>query len=89
VHLVAARFAGLLRCLVLPLAVVHELADRRAGGRSDLDEIEIGFLGETEGVTDGDDADLLTVGTDETDLGDTDPVVDAGFDADGASLCGC
>src|SRR5437764_1178155 len=33
VHLVAARFTGLLRGLVLELAVVHELADRWPGGR--------------------------------------------------------
>ncbi|MDT7548617.1 MAG: hypothetical protein QOE84_1011, partial [Actinomycetota bacterium] len=34
---------------------------------------------------DGDDADLLAVRTDQPYLGDTDPVVDAGFSADGAS----
>jgi hypothetical protein len=43
-------------------------------------------LGQAQCIADGDDADLLTVGTDETYFGDTDPVVDAGFDADGASL---
>ena len=85
VHLVAARFTGLLRGLVLELAVVHELADRRPGGRRDLDKIEIGLLGQPERIADGDDADLLTVRTDEPHFGDADPVVDAGFDADGAS----
>jgi len=34
---------------------------------------------------DGDDADLLAVGTDEPNLRNTDPVVDAGLDADGTS----
>ena len=41
--LVAARLAGLLRVLVLELAVVHELADRRPRGRRDLDQVEIGL----------------------------------------------
>jgi hypothetical protein len=39
--LVAACFPGLLRSLVLELAVVHELADRRPRGGSDLDEIKV------------------------------------------------
>ena len=71
--------------LVLELAVVHELADRRAGHRRDLDEVEVGLLGQPQRVADGDDADLLAVGTDEPHLGDADPVVDPGLSADGAS----
>jgi len=43
--LVLTRLAGLERGLVLELAVVHQLADRRPGGRRDLDQIEVGLLG--------------------------------------------
>src|SRR3954453_6539532 len=85
VHLVTACLTGLLRGLVLVLAVVHELADRWPGGGCDLDEVEVGLLGQSQCIADGDDADLLTVGTDEPHFRDADPVVDAGFDADGAS----
>ena len=42
--LVPARLARLLGGLVLELAVVHDLADRRAGRRRDLDEVEVGLL---------------------------------------------
>jgi hypothetical protein len=42
-------------------------------------------LCQPEGIADGDDPYLLTVGTDEPDLGNTDPVVDAWLVADGAS----
>src|SRR3954454_16542077 len=85
VHLVTPCLTGLLRVLVFPLPVVHELGNGRAGGGRDLDKVEIGLLSEAQRVTDGDDADLLAVGTDETHFRDSDPVVDAGFDADGAS----
>jgi hypothetical protein len=85
VDLVLAGLAGLLRALVLELSVVHELADRGSSGRCDLDEVQIGFLGETQGILDADDADLLAFGTDEADLGDADAVVDAGFSSNGFS----
>src|SRR5829696_9090391 len=83
--LVAAGLTRLLRALVLELAVVHELADRRPGHRSHLDRIELGFLGQPERILDAHDADLLALGTDEPYFGDADPVVDAGLGADGAS----
>src|SRR3954452_9613773 len=85
VHLVAACLTGLLRVLVLPLSVVHELGHGRTGGGSNLDEVEVCLLSESQRVADGDDADLLAVGTDESHFGNADPVVDAGFDADEAS----
>ena len=85
VGLVAPGLTRLLRALVLELAVVHELADRRPGHRGDLDQVEIGFLGQAQRILDAHDADLLALGTDESDLGDADPVVDAGLGADGAS----
>src|SRR5580698_3033912 len=75
VRLVTSRLTSLLGVLVLPLAVVHELADRRTGLGRHLDEVEIGFLSQPQRVADGDDADLLSVRTDQTHLGDTDPVV--------------
>jgi hypothetical protein len=50
--LVLARFPGLQRGLVLELAVVHELADRRPCCRRDLYQIKVGFLGQPERVVD-------------------------------------
>jgi hypothetical protein len=41
VGLVTARVAGFLGRLVLVLPVVHELGDRRAGVRRDLDQVEV------------------------------------------------
>src|SRR4051794_12402148 len=86
--LVLAALTRLLSGLVLELAVVHELAHRWPGHRSDLDEIEVALLGQLQGLVDRDDADLLALRTDQPYLGDTDPVVDAGFCADGASWFG-
>ena len=80
--LVPAGLPGLLRALVLELSVVHELADGWAGVRGDLDQIEIGFLRQSQGFADRDNADLLTLGSDEANLGNADPVVNAWFDAD-------
>ncbi len=53
------------------------LADGRAGVRGDLDQVEVGVLGKAQGNLGADDADLLPAGTDEPDLGDADPIVDA------------
>ena len=83
--LVAPGLPRLLRALVLELAVVHELADRRARHRGHLDQIQIGFRGQFEGLADRHDADLLTLGTDEAYLGYADPVVDPRFRTDGTS----
>ena len=80
--LVAPGLPGLLRALVLELSVVHELADGWAGVRGDLDQIEIGFLRQSQGFADRDNADLLTLGSDEANLGNADPVVNAWLDAD-------
>ena len=80
--LVAPGLARLLRTLVLELAVVHELADRRTCHRGDLDQIQVGFGGQFECLADRHDADLLALGTDEANLGYADPVVDAWLDGD-------
>src|SRR5699024_10466887 len=80
--LVSARLTRLHRGLVLVLAEVHELDDRRPSGRGDLDQVEIRLLGKPGGVLDPDDADLFSVGADEPDLWNSDPVIDAGLRAD-------
>jgi len=80
--LVSPGLPGLLRALVLELSVVHELADGWAGVRGDLDEIEIGLLRQSQGFADRNNADLLTLGSDEANLGNADPVVNAWLDAD-------
>ena len=82
VGLVPSCLTGLLGVLVLELPVVHELADRRPRHGRDLDEIEVGLLGQPQGVLDTDDADGFSVGTDESDLGYPDPVVDAQLGGD-------
>jgi hypothetical protein len=85
VGLVLAGLTVLDGRLVLELAEVHELADRGSGHGRDLDEVEVGLLGQPQRVADGDDADLLAVGPDQSHLGDADPVVDAWLSADAAS----
>jgi hypothetical protein len=85
VRLVTTRLACLLGGFVLELAVVHEPAHRRTGRRGDLDEIEIGFGGQAQGIFDTNDADLLTTGADESDLWDADAIVDAQLCADESS----
>ncbi|GAB2455108.1 hypothetical protein GCM10007967_06430 [Xylanimonas ulmi] len=77
VGLVTPRLTRLHVGLVLELAEVHELGDRRTSVRGDLDQVEVGVLGELQGDCRGDNADLLSARTDEPDLGDADPVVDA------------
>ena len=57
----------------------------QTGGRAigrDLDEIEVGLLRHPQRLSDGDDADLLTLWPDKPNLGNADPVVDAWLDAD-------
>src|SRR5512142_852488 len=85
-RLVLARLPGLDRGLVLELAVVHELADRRPRGGRDLDQVEIGFLCQLERVVNRDDPDLLPLRPHEPDFGRTDALVDACFGADVTSL---
>jgi len=81
-RLVLARFPGLDRGLVLELAVVHELTDRRPCRRGNLDQVEIGLLREPERLGDRDDPNLLALGADKPDLRGADAVVDTRFDAD-------
>jgi hypothetical protein len=57
--LVLARFPGLKRGLVLELAVVHELADRRPSSRRYFHQVQVRLLGQPERVGDRHDAYLL------------------------------
>ena len=79
VRLVAASFLLLLGGFVLELAVVHDLDHGRLRVRCDLDEVEVGFLRKAQRRLDADDADLLTRGADEADLGDADALIGAGI----------
>jgi hypothetical protein len=85
VGLVPACLACFQSALVLELSEVHELAHWRTCVRSYLDEVEIGFLRESEGVLNADDTDLFAVRSDESDLWYADPVIDPWLDADVAS----
>ena len=79
VRLIAPRFLGLLGSLVLELPVVHDLDNGRLRVGGHLDQIEIGFLSQAQRHLDADDADLLSCGTDEADLGNADAVIGAGI----------
>ncbi|GAA1292748.1 hypothetical protein GCM10009590_22160 [Brachybacterium alimentarium] len=85
IRLVLARLTGLQVGFVLVLAVIHETGDRRVRAGRDLDEIEIGFRGETQCVLDADLTDLLAGGPDQKDLGDPDLTIDALFADVGSS----
>jgi len=63
--------------LVLELAVVHDPADRRLGGRRDLDQIDTGFFSHLQRGTYIDDAQLFTFCTLETNLRNRDFFVEA------------
>ena len=75
----APRLLGLLRCLVLVLAVVHDPADRRVGLGGHLDEVEVELTGDGECLGQRLDADLRAVGSDEADLAGSDAIVDPGL----------
>ena len=75
----ASGFLGLLGCLVLVLAVVHDPADRWVGLVGHLDEVEIELTGHGQCLGQRLDADLRAVGADEADLAGPDPVVDPGL----------
>ncbi|CAD5930546.1 protein of unknown function [Streptomyces sp. KY75] len=85
VRLVLARLTGLHGRLVLELPVVHELAHGRTGCRRHLDQVEVILLCELQGLGKRNNPDLLAAGTDKSDLGNANPVVDAGLGADGSS----
>lgn len=84
VGLVAPGLTRLHVRFVLVLPVVHDLDHGRARLGGDLDQVEVSVLGQAQCVFHADDADLLAGRADQADLGDADPIVDAGL-ADGCS----
>ncbi|MCW2749810.1 MAG: hypothetical protein JWR83_920, partial [Aeromicrobium sp.] len=72
-----AGLACLLGRFVLELAVVHEAAHGWTGCGSNLNEIEIGFCCQSQGILNADDAYLFTARTDEANFWNADSVVDA------------
>src|SRR4029079_10207128 len=85
VGLVTAALPLLLRGLVLELAVVHELGDRRPCHRGDFHQIKLSLTRQAQGVFDAYDPYLLSGGPDESDLGDANAIVDSRFGADMSS----
>ena len=77
--LVLTSFAGLLGLLVLELAVVHDLCYGRLGVRCNLYKVEVSFIGQLSRIVCFDDTDLFAAWTDESDLRDSNTVVDASF----------
>lgn len=80
--LVLPGLAVLLSLFVFVLPVIHDLRDRRLRIRCDLDKVEVGFESDVTGVVSTDNADLLAGRTDQTDLRDTDTLINASFSAD-------
>jgi hypothetical protein len=74
--LVLARLGGLLLLLILELAIVQDLADRRLRIRRDLDQVEAGGSGALNGVEPADNTDILAVRVDQSDFAGSDRVVD-------------
>jgi len=76
--LVLARLGSLLLVGVFQFAEVEDLADWRIGVGGNLDEIEAGFLGCKQRVVDRNVPEIVAVGTDELDAGDSDIAIGAG-----------
>ena len=76
-RLVAPGRLLLLRRLVLELAEVHDLADRRHRPRIDFHQLEPLLLGEAQSLMGRDDAYLGAVGADDADFGDADAAADS------------
>ena len=77
--LVPTSFFGLLGLFVLELAVIHDLGDRRLGIGSNLNQVQISFLSQSDCNVNGNDANLFAVGANKTDLRDPDFVVCTGI----------
>ena len=72
--------------LVAPFAVIHDSADGRTGGGSDLDEVQPGFAGQSQGFGGGNDADLFFFVVDQPDRRDPDLLVVAKIRRNGGLL---
>src|SRR5665647_918702 len=79
VDLVLAGFPLLDGCLVLELAEVHELGDRRFCHRGYLDQVEVRLSGQSQRILDAHDADLFTIGANQPHFRDPETVVDTRF----------
>lgn len=80
--LVAASLTSLDLLVVLELAVINELGDRRLRVRGHLDEIEVCLLGQVQRDGSRDDAHLLALRADQAYLRDANLVVNTWFVAD-------
>jgi hypothetical protein len=69
----------LLRLAVLVFPVIHDAANGRRRRRRDLDQVEIGFLGQLVGCSQAQYADLLAVGPNQPDFRRGDLAVDPRF----------
>ena len=87
--LITAGLTGLDLLVVLELAVIDELGDRRLCVGCHLDEIEVRFLGQVQCDGGRDDPHLLAVRADQAHLGDANLVVNAWFVADDDSNPRC
>jgi hypothetical protein len=72
-----ARLALLAGLFVLEPAVIEDLADRRRGCGTNLDQIEVVVPSYIQGLRKGDDTELLAVLANQPDLASPDLVVDA------------
>jgi len=77
--LVFLRFLAPLVLLVFIFPVIHDPADRRRSSRGDLHQIQTLFLGEPDGLFDGQNPDLFSVGIDDPHFRRPDLSVDVGF----------
>jgi hypothetical protein len=84
--LLLARLGGLLLRLVFVLAEIEDLADRRLGIGRNLDQVETGLGGASEGLSRGNDADIVAGGVDELDVWIVNALVDAGAPPIGRKL---
>ena len=73
------RFLASLLLLVLVAPEVHDLADRRLGVRSNLDQIQLRLARKRQGLREGSHAELLAVFGDQQDLASPNTVVDPCF----------
>src|SRR5579863_406934 len=72
-----ARLGGFLLLEKAELAEIEDLADRRARGGDDLDQVEPGIVGQLLRIGEIDDAAVLTFGVNELDLNGANVAIDA------------
>lgn len=82
VDLVLTRFTRFHRSLILEFAVIHDFANWWVRVSSDLHEVKICFLRNSQRIVNSNDSDLLAVRSNQPDFRDANSVIDAGLDAD-------